>query len=253
MDTMVEKIQFFLQIDDDRNFGYGCGDGSGDVFGYGYGFGYGSADGYADGSCYGYGYDFGDGSGAGFADGAGYADGSGFGRGSADGFADGSGYGSGIKSVCGKEIHDIDGVPTIITSIKGNVARGFIFRNNFVLEKTYVAKSGNYFAHGKTIKEALKEASGKYYANCNYKETIENFIGKFKKEEKYKAGEFFEWHFYLTGSCTQGRKMFMQERGIDFEDMYTVDEFIEITTNGYGGEIIEELKNEWGDVYGKSE
>ena len=42
-----------------------------------------------------------------------------------------------------------------------------------------------------------------------------------------------------------GRKSFMQGRNITFDDMYTVDEFITLCENSYGGEIIKELKERW--------
>ena len=65
------------------------------------------------------------------------------------------------------------------------------------------------------------------------------------KNKKYPAENFYEWHHYLTGSCEMGRKSFMQDRNITFDDMYTVDEFITLCENSYGGEIIKELKERW--------
>ena len=79
----------------------------------------------------------------------------------------------------------------------------------------------------------------------NTNEVIERFLSTFKKEKKYPAKDFYEWHHYLTGSCKMGRKSFMQDRNITFDDMYTVDEFISMCENSYGGEIIKELKERW--------
>ena len=35
------------------------------------------------------------------------------------------------------------------------------------------------------------------------------------------------------------------ERNVNFDDMYTVDEFIAMCENSYGGEIIKKLKEMW--------
>ena len=46
-----------------------------------------------------------------------------------------------------------------------------------------------------------------------------------------------------TGSCLAGRKAFCEDRGLDYEHgHYTVNEFIRLTRNAYGGEAIEELE-----------
>ena len=37
----------------------------------------------------------------------------------------------------------------------------------------------------------------------------------------------------------------MRDRGLDVDAEYTVDEFIEICENAYGGEIINQLKERW--------
>ena len=76
-------------------------------------------------------------------------------------------------------------------------------------------------------------------------EAIESFMEKFEKNKKYPCKDFYEWHHYLTGSCEMGRKSFMQNKGITFDDSFTVDEFIEICENDYGSEIIKQLKEGW--------
>ena len=82
--------------------------------------------GYGDGSGYGSGY------GSGSGDGYGYGDGSG----------DGYGYGYGLKSLCGEPVYMIDGVPTIITGLRGSVAMGFIVMTDLSKRKTFVVKGG---------------------------------------------------------------------------------------------------------------
>ena len=86
---------------------------------------------------------------------------------------------------------------------------------------------------------------------CEYgssDEAIEKFMEKFKKKgEKYPGTEFFEWHHYLTGSCLMGRKSFVRNHGLDLDALYTVDEFIALCEDDYGGEIIRQLKKRWED------
>ena len=74
---------------------------------------------------------------------------------------------------------------------------------------------------------------------------ISKFISTFKKNQKYTAKQFYEWHHRLTGSCEMGRKSFMADHNITFEDEMTVDEFIELCKNSYGGDIIRQLEERW--------
>ena len=184
-------------------------DGSGDGYGYGYGSGYGYGDGSSDGSGYGDGYD------------------------------------CGISYFDGKDVFVIDEVQTIITYIKDAVAKGFILNRDFTLTPCFVVKGNGYFAHGKTLEEAMTALRKKVFENMDSEEAIGQFIEKFKKGEKYKGTEFFEWHHYLTGSCLIGRESFVKNHGLDVNAMYTVDEFIAICENDYGSEVIKELKEKW--------
>ena len=58
---------------------------------------------------------------------------------------------------------------------------------------------------------------------------------------KYPNEEFFVWHNRLTGSCEMGRKAFAAEHGIDMSATSTVEAFIELTKNAYGGSVIRQL------------
>lgn len=191
---------------------------------YSSGFGYGHVDGSGDGSGYGYG------------NGSGY--------GSGDGSGDGSiyGSGSGIKSFNGEFVYLIDGIQTIISNIKGNLAKGFILNSDLTLSPCYICKNDKYFAHGETLKEARQALQKKIFENMDTEEVIERFLSTFEKEKKYPAKDFYEWHHYLTGSCEMGRRSFMRDRNITFDDMYTVDEFIALCEDSYGSETIKELK-----------
>ena len=80
-------------------------------------------------------------------------------------------------------------------------------------------------------------------------EAIEKFFEHFTDlSAKYPAKDFFEWHHYLTGSCEMGRKAFVQDGGYDIEhDTFTVQEFIDITRNAYGRDVILQLEKAMKD------
>ena len=215
--------------------GYGDGDGDGDGFGRGYGYGYG----------YGYGDGYGDGYGRGYGDG--YGDG--YGRG--DGYGDGDGFGWSIKSINGFSVHLIDGVPTILRLIAldddmNGVAIGRIVRGDLTMEKTYVAKRNGQFAHGSTLDEAVRAAEEKAFDNLPVEERIDKFLAEFPLPDVFASGaELFKWHHVLTGSCRQGREMFCKEHGLSLEAEYTISQFVAMTLDAYGGDVIAKLRDRY--------
>ena len=239
------KIIEWIKKNSGDGSGYGYGDGYGD--GSGSGSGYGSGYGSGSGSGYGYGDGYCDGSGDG--SGSGYGDGFGYGKGYGDGYGygDGSGYSYGdeLKSINGDEVFNIDNVPTIIKHTKGNIAKGFIVNCDFTYEPCYIVKGNGYFAHGKTIREAQHGLVKKYIEDMDEDEVIGKFMEEFEPNKKYKGSVFFNWHHYLTGSCLMGRESFVKNHDLELDDEFTVDEFIELTINDYGGEIIGQLKERW--------
>lgn len=168
--------------------------------------------------------------------------GSGCGEGSGSGYGEGSGSGYGIKRINGMKVYRIDGLLTVITRVKLALAKGFILNRDLTLTPCYIAKWDGYFAHGKTVKEAEKALQEKIFENMDTEEAIGRFLCTFKKDEKYKGQDFFLWHHYLTGSCEMGRRAFVRDRGLDLEAYYTVEEFLELCKNSYGGDIIKQLQ-----------
>jgi hypothetical protein len=137
----------------------------------------------------------------------------------------------------------IDGVQTIIYSVKGNVAQAAIVNDDLTLQECWVAKSGNYFAHGETMRDAVRDATNKATKAMPVEEKVAKFNLEFPDPNvKIPAKRLFEWHYTLTGSCDLGRKSFMQQRGISMDDSFTVLEFIEITKDHYGGDVIKMLR-----------
>lgn len=132
--------------------GRGNGDGLSKGDGYGDGYGEGFGEGFCSNHFSGNGNDSGSGSGFGGA-GYGYSDGSGD-------DAVGSDYGD-IKALNGNIVDYIDYVPSIITQVDGDIAYGYIVKEDLTLESCFIAKVGNSFAHGKTLKEAVANAEAK--------------------------------------------------------------------------------------------
>ena len=215
-------------------------DGSGDGSGYGYGsgdsFGDGSGDGSGSGDSFGYGYGYGSG------DGYGYGSGDSFGDGSGDG--SGSGYGDGkkIASISGQKIYDIDGVPTAIYRVKGNIAKGAILQSDLTFTPCFVVKQDVYFAHGDTLHEAMEALRDKLFEDLPEEERIEAFVAEHQPGVKYPNRDLFDWHHRLTGSCEAGRKAFVADRGLDMNGSTTPEEFVHLTRNAYGGEVIRKLE-----------
>ena len=238
----MEKIKILEFISSGSGYGYGYHDnydnGSGDGSGYGSGYGYG--DSYGDGS--------GNGSGSGSGDGYAFGDCYGSGYGSGYGDYDGSGfgdcYGSNLKSINGKKIYMIDGIAITISHIHGNIAKGTIVNRDLTETPCYIVKEGKYFAHGKTLAEANAALQDKLFNKMPIEKRIAAFWKCHKKGVKYPTKDFFEWHHKLTRSCLMGRQQFAKDHGVDLDGAMTVEEFIALTKNSFGGDIIKRL--EWG-------
>ena len=181
------------------------------------------------------------GSGSGSGSGSGYGSGDGSGSGDGDGDGDGSGYG--LKSYNGRTVHLIDGVRTLVDEVKGNFAKGWIVNGDMTLSMCWIAKVGSSFAHGKDIHAAHTDALSKHLRRMPEEERIDSFIKAHPDMScAYPGMDLFEWHNILTGSCEMGRMAFCRDRGIDLHtSSYTVEEFIRLTCNSYGSDIIRQL------------
>ena len=218
-------------------YGYGYGDGSGYGSGYGDGYGYG----YGDGS--GYGSGSGSGDGYGYGDGSGYGSGDGYGYGSGDGYGYGDGYGDGgLSEINGQKVYLVDDTPTILSSIHGNVAKGFILKSDFTMDPCFIVKGNGMFAHGATLREAMSDLTEKMFEDMPEDERIAEFIKAHPDKNKaYPNQDLFDWHHRLTGSCMAGRKAFVENHGLTLDGETTVSDFIKLTENAYNGYVIKNL------------
>lgn len=229
MESITKRIKEFLNVRSGSGCGDGCGDGDGDGYGYGYGFDDGCGDG-----C---GFDDGCGDGSGY--------GSGYGYGYGYGCGDGCGDGYGVKKVNNHDIYIVDDTPTIITALFNNYAKGYIVGNDLTLKPCYIAKNGDIFAHGKTLREAVTALQDKLFEDMPEEERIAAFIECHDYDGVYSNSDLYDWHHKLTGSCEMGRQQFAKDHGIDLDGKMSIKKFIKLTKNAYGGAIIKKLEKEY--------
>ena len=183
--------------------------------------------------------------GYGYGYGSGYGSGSGDGDG--DGYGSGYGYGSGsLSEINGHKVYLVDKVPTIFTSIKGNVAKGFILQSDLTMTPCYVVKGNNLFAHGDDLHQAMASLTDKMFDDMPEDERIAEFIKAHPDKDKaYPNQDLFDWHHRLTGSCMAGRNAFVKDRGLSLDGETTVTDFIKLTENAYGGSAIRKLSEQY--------
>ena len=141
----------------------------------------------------------------------------------------------------------VDGMQTIITLVRDNVAQGFILQSDLQLEPCFIVKENNKFAHGDTLRDAFTSLQEKLYDDGTEEERIEAFKQKFPSfDTKYDNRDLFAYHHVLTGSCRMGRASFIADKGLSLDGKTTVREFVELTRNAYGGDIIKQLPQAYG-------
>lgn len=248
MEMLEEKIKKFLAV----GYGYGDGDSSGScsVDGKGSGGGFSeNVDKNGDGSGYGMGYGSvsGIGYGSNWSNCGTYDDGNDCGSGSVYCTGSGKGYYDGIKDINGIIVYIIDDIPTIITSVRNNIAKGFIVKSDLQFEPCYIIKENNQFAHGDTLKDAYMSLQEKLYDYGTEEERIEAFKKQFPEYDvKYNNRDLFVYHHVLTGSCRMGREAFMSNKGLSLDGKTSVREFVKLTQDAYGGDIIKKLPEAYG-------
>lgn len=234
MEMLEDKIRAFSAI----STGDGAGYGAGYVFGVGgYGDGYGILN-YDKNGTDGVVWD---------VAGPDANIGCGCGFGSSYGYGYGSGDDLGVKEINGNIVCIIDDIPTIITSVRNNIAKGFIVKNDLQFKPCYIVKENNHFAHGFTLKDAFMSLQEKLYDDSTEEERIEAFMKQFPEYDvKYDNMDLFVYHHVLTGSCRMGREAFMSNKGLSLDGKTSVRDFVELTKDAYGGDIIKNLPEAYG-------
>lgn len=178
-----------------------------------------------------------------------YGDGCGFSddKTSGDGEGVGSDVGDGVKELNGDNVYLVDEIQTIIKSVRGNIAQGFILNRDLTLQPCYIVKEQNLFSHGETLHDAFIALQEKLYDDSTEEERIEAFIKKFPNyDTPYPNRDLFTYHNVLTGSCRFGRESFCKDGGIDLDGSTTVREFVSLTKDSYGSETIRKLPHAYG-------
>lgn len=100
------------------------------------------------------------------------------------------------------------------------------------------------FAHGKTLREAMDALRDKLFEDMPEEERIAEFVKAHEWDKQYPSADYYEWYHWLTGSCNMGRSEFAKCHGYKLTDdeLLTVEEFIKLTENNYGGNIIRKLR-----------
>lgn len=243
MEILKDKIKEFLALDTGSGYGHGRADGTG----------FGSCDGMGCGLGAGVQKNYSCGYGTAVLDG----DGRGKGVGEDNSFVANDDYiphgedtpcvGFGVKVINGYEVHRIDDIPTILTSIRGDVAQGFIVQSDLQLKPCYIVKENKKFAHGETLHDAFNSLQEKLFDDSSEEERLDAFKKEFPEYDvKYDNRDFFKYHHILTGSCRMGRELFVSSKGLSLDGKTSVREFVKLTKNAYGGDIIQKLPGIYG-------
>ena len=139
--------------------------------------------------------------------------------------------------------YNIDGVPTIIDSVRKNIAHcRVISYPASKLISCYVVKYEDCFAHGDNLKQAFLDAQHKAFDCHTRAERINEFIDRFPDPEtKVDNTDLFKLHNWLTGSCEFGRRLFVTKFGLT-DGQSSIWDFIRLSKGNFGSDIIEKLE-----------
>lgn len=178
----------------------------------------------------------GKGSGYGYGSGYSYGYGSGYGYGDRDDNSNGYGSIYGIKVFKNNDVFLVDDMPTLIYSIRGNIAKGAMLNSDLALTNTYIARDGNgNFAHGVTIQEAreslvykITDRDKSEYEALTLNDTISH-------------NDAIICYRTITGACEQDVRSFVKNLGEDRKDEYTISEIINLTKGQYGSDSFKQF------------
>jgi len=124
-----------------------------------------------------------------------------------------------------------DGILARILSTKGRTKKVLIVGKK---DASYLVTDGNgHYAHGATLKEAREDLIYKVVAK---------FDGELPKEATGK--EWIGIYRAVTGACSQGVKMFVEQVGKSLNDTYTAEQIAGMVQGRYGAEKFNEKLKE---------
>ena len=93
------------------------------------------------------------------------------------------------------------------------------------------------------MREAMSALRDKLFEDMPEADRIVAFVSEHQFGVPYPCSDLYNWHHRLTGSCEMGCKTFARDHGVDVENgTMTVEEFIDLTRDAYGGEVIRKLE-----------
>ena len=96
------------------------------------------------------------------------------------------------------------------------------------LKPCYLAKVGNHWAHGKTVKEAVQDATDKAVGDMDQSEVV----AEIKSTGKVTVAQYRA----ITGACREGCRHFLQTIGKPDATELNLEEAKELTKGQYGYE-----------------
>jgi hypothetical protein len=100
-------------------------------------------------------------------------------------------------------------------------------------EESFIARRGDKYSHGYTVKEAVEDLKYKIADRDLSK------YGDWTLETKRPAEEMIEAYRAITGACSAGTREFCERKSL--KDEYTVKEVIELTRNQFGNKDFEKF------------
>lgn len=144
----------------------------------------------------------------------------------------------------GEPVYTVDGIPCIFQSVHDTWAKVSVIRTtDFTVFTAFIGKCKGFFAHGKTVREALQDAKEKFYLNIDFEQKKAELKRLFSRsaDKKLPVRTLYDWHGMLTGSCRFGRNEFMRDHTLKDDDRLTLKEFVNLTAEYFGGQKIQEL------------
>ena len=174
----------------------------------------------------------------------------GYGQGTAVGncFVNGDGYceafSGGIKSINGDELILVDGIYIHIEKVVSDgILYGYSLNEDFTTKPLWAVKGDNYVGIGITMERAEDSLFKRTFRDTSHEERIAQFVKEHPVDKPYSNADLIEWHHKLTASCRRGIRLFLAKHGITRDGYTTVSEFIRLTENDFGGDIIKKLKD----------
>lgn len=107
----------------------------------------------------------------------------------------------------------------------------------------FAFKEDGYIGIGCSYAHAMDSLLSKKIEGTSLEERIQKFVESHSLDEKYTIKDFWEWHRYLTLSCYGGGERFKNEHNLNEDDLISVDEFVELVKEEFGGEIISKARD----------